>query len=301
MTTVSFVATVYNKAAFLGDLIACLKAQDGEFEREYVFVDDGSKDDSVAVLRRLTADLPNTRIIERANGGQAKATNVGLFAARHDFIKLIDADDLLHTACTQRLLKALQTTPSAPLAYVEKRAFVDGKETPDTAAAVNTSAAEFINDPLRALFKTSIANPTQLMVRRTAIERTGGAEERVAHSMEYGLMLKLARLGPFVRVPDVLSFIRIGISGNLSENQRLTLQESMRHVLTFLRDHPDVPGNLQRQAAIRIAKRNWLWQARKRGAGPLSADSLRRLEAYAPFSDPVAIIEACAKAMDDTP
>jgi hypothetical protein len=44
-----------------------------------------------------------------------------------------------------------------------------------------------------------------------------------------------------------------------------------------------------------------LWQARKRGAGPLSADSLRRLEAYAPFSDPVAIIEACAKAMDDTP
>lgn len=299
MTAVSFVATVYNKAAFLPDLIACLKAQVGAFEREHIFVDDGSKDDSVAVLTALTADLPNTRIISRANGGQAKATNVGLFAARHDFIKLIDADDLLHATCTARLLAALTRAPEAPLAYVDKLEFVDGKDQPNLNAPVAVSDDVVIPDPLNALFKISIANPTQLMVRRAAVEKTGGAEERVAHSMEYGLMLKLARLGPFVRAPDVLSFIRVGISGNLSENQRLTLQESMRHVLTFLRDHPETPRPLQRQAAIRIAKRNWLWQARKRGAGPLSPDSLRRLIAYAPFSDPVAIIDACANAMND--
>lgn len=299
MTGVSFVITVYNKAPYLADLVASLNAQRGDFEREVIFVDDGSRDNSLAVLRDLVSSAPNTTILARENGGQARATNAGLAAATLPYIKLIDADDLLHVDATARLIAALDAHPTAPMAFGDKIDFTDGDPLPDLAAPLTGALDEPMPDPLAALFRISFANPTQILLRRDAVRRSGGAEERVAHSMEYGLMLKLAPLGPFIRVNETLAFLRVGITGNLSQNKRLTLQESMRHPLTFLRDHPDTPMHLQRQAAIRIAKRAWLWRNRERGDSVLSAPSFRRAAAYWPFSDPLAIIEECAKSMDE--
>jgi glycosyltransferase involved in cell wall biosynthesis len=299
MSGVSFVITVYNKARFLPELIASLAAQQGNFAREHVFVDDGSKDDSLAVLRAHCVKLANVQIIAQPNGGQNKAANAGLRAARQTFVKLVDADDLLHARCTARLLAALHADPQAVLAHVDATHFDEGAALPDLTAPVAAAPDEKIATPLRALFKSTIANPTQLLVRRSALEQTGGAEERVWNSMEVGLMLKLARLGPFVRAPEVLSFIRTGMSDNLSANQRKLLQESMQHAALFLKDFPDTAPALQRQAAIRIAKRTWLWQLRKRGAGSLSVHSLRRLWAYSPASKPLGVIEACHAAMEE--
>ena len=44
---VSFIVTVYDKAAHLPRIIESLARQTGSFPREFIFVDDGSSDDSV--------------------------------------------------------------------------------------------------------------------------------------------------------------------------------------------------------------------------------------------------------------
>ena len=51
VTSVSYVVTIYNKTAALPFLVAGLAAQEGDFEREFIFVDDGSTDGSVPLLR----------------------------------------------------------------------------------------------------------------------------------------------------------------------------------------------------------------------------------------------------------
>src|SRR5277367_4705267 len=95
MASVSYVVTVYNKAPALSFLIAGLDAQQGDFEREFIFVDDGSTDGSLSVLRALTTGWRDVTIVEQANAGPAPALNLGLRRARGDYIKPMDADDLL--------------------------------------------------------------------------------------------------------------------------------------------------------------------------------------------------------------
>ena len=106
-TGVSFVVPVYNKAPYLPGVLDRLAAQRGDFDREYIFIDDGSTDGSRATLKERTADWPDTTIVEQANHGVAHATNRGIERARMPFIKFCDADDLLVHGATQALLDAL--------------------------------------------------------------------------------------------------------------------------------------------------------------------------------------------------
>ena len=93
MPRVSYVVTIYNKAPYLPYLIEGLANQEGEFEREHIFVNDGSTDDSLAVLRGLAAAWPGVKIIDQPNGGPSLAMNAGLRAASGDFIKPVDGDE----------------------------------------------------------------------------------------------------------------------------------------------------------------------------------------------------------------
>jgi teichuronic acid biosynthesis glycosyltransferase TuaG len=63
---------------------------------ELVIVDDGLTNDSASIINNFT----DTRIryIYQPNRGQSAASNVGFANAKGDYIKFLDADDLLHPA-----------------------------------------------------------------------------------------------------------------------------------------------------------------------------------------------------------
>ena len=92
MSGVTILCTVYNKERFLPDEIAAIWRQVPEMEREFLFVDDGSCDNSVAIVRELTRDWPNCRIVERRNGGPSASTNTGIELATGGKVILADKD-----------------------------------------------------------------------------------------------------------------------------------------------------------------------------------------------------------------
>jgi dolichol-phosphate mannosyltransferase len=64
---ISVVVPVYHNAASLPDLAARLRAMAqscAPTEFEFVFVDDGSRDESLAVLRDLSRDDPRVRVFK---------------------------------------------------------------------------------------------------------------------------------------------------------------------------------------------------------------------------------------------
>lgn len=68
---------------------------------ELIVVNDGSTDDTAAILEELSAD--NVKCVHQENGGVCRARNAGLEIAAGDYIFFLDADDELTPDCLTRL------------------------------------------------------------------------------------------------------------------------------------------------------------------------------------------------------
>jgi glycosyltransferase involved in cell wall biosynthesis len=92
---ISVVIPCYNEQDSLPELFEKLEAIRLEMkcDYEYIFVDDGSTDRTVAVLRDLRSRSPHVGVISfRRNQGKSAALNVGFHAAEGDYIVTMDAD-----------------------------------------------------------------------------------------------------------------------------------------------------------------------------------------------------------------
>jgi hypothetical protein len=77
---------------------------------EVVVVDDGSTDDSVAIIRSYGTDV---LAVCQENGGQASAFNAGFAASRGDIVCLLDSDDLFLPHKAGTVVELLSSQPEA--------------------------------------------------------------------------------------------------------------------------------------------------------------------------------------------
>ncbi|NUS74578.1 MAG: glycosyltransferase family 2 protein [Streptomyces sp.] len=102
---VSVVVPVYNPGVYIEDCIASLKRQSlPPDEYEMIFVDDGSTDSTPGRLDELAAEDPRVRVIHQENSGwSGKPRNVGIEAARGEFVMFVDNDDYLGDEALERM------------------------------------------------------------------------------------------------------------------------------------------------------------------------------------------------------
>ncbi|MBK3645455.1 glycosyltransferase [Streptomyces sp. MBT33] len=102
---VSVVIPVYNPGVYIEDCIASLLRQSlPDDEYEAIFVDDGSTDETPERLDRLAAEYPHMHVIhQEGSGWSGKPRNVGMAAAKGEFIQFVDNDDWLGDEALERM------------------------------------------------------------------------------------------------------------------------------------------------------------------------------------------------------
>lgn len=100
----SVVLAAYNEERVIGRTIRTVLASDYPIA-EVVVVDDGSSDDTSAVVQELAADDHRVRLIRQANTGKAGALNHGVAAAVGEVVVTLDADTIITPTTIGRLVR----------------------------------------------------------------------------------------------------------------------------------------------------------------------------------------------------
>lgn len=115
MVKASVVIPTYNAEVYIKSTIESVLNQTHQ-DLECIVVDDGSTDATLAVLRGISDN--RVKVITQENsGGPARPRNVGLAAARGEYIFLLDADDIMLPEKIEISVSTLDRNPDADLLF----------------------------------------------------------------------------------------------------------------------------------------------------------------------------------------
>jgi glycosyltransferase involved in cell wall biosynthesis len=102
---VTVVIPVYNPGPYIGDCIRSMLGQSlPAAEYEVVFVDDGSTDDTPALLDKIAAEHTNIHVVHEQNSGwSGRPRNVGIDCSQGEYVMFVDHDDSLGVQALERM------------------------------------------------------------------------------------------------------------------------------------------------------------------------------------------------------
>ncbi len=231
---VSIIIPNYNYGRFLAQTIHSALGQSYS-NTEVIVIDDGSTDDSEAVLRGFGNRI---RWFRGHRKGVSTARNLGVQESRGQFVAFLDADDVWLPAKLTRQVRRILDDPEIGLVHcgVEEidsagtslRTFIDGME--------GWVAKEML------LFKRSVIiglGSTGLLPRST-FEAVGGFDERLSTSADWELSYRVARRQRVGFVPEALVQYRIHNSNMHAKIEIMEHDVLVGYAKAFNTDDPEL-------------------------------------------------------------
>ena len=229
MPEVSVIIPNYNHTRFVTAAIDSVLQQSYR-DVEIIVVDDGSTDDSAAVIARYGARV---RYIYQQNQGLGAARNTGIKAAAGRFVGLLDADDAWLPSYLAHMMTLVARHPDAAVYYANARYMdVNGVEMPGLVTGATVAPDQVYAQLLRANFLI----PSTILLRRDVVMAAGLFEQqdRAMHGCEdWDLWLRLAPHHRFVGAYTPLVRYRVhggSLSAGVDKMQRAARAVVEKHV-----------------------------------------------------------------------
>lgn len=214
---VSIVIPCYNAEPWVGAAIESALGQTWP-EIEIIAIDDGSRDASLAQIRRFEG--PRVRVLDQENLGASAARNAGVRAASGAFIQFLDADDLLTPDKIARQMDLLNRSGDRAIATARW-----GRFEKDPFSAKVSANAMFQNlSPIDfLLLHTSgglMMHPAAWLIPAELARQAGPWDESLSlnDDGEYFARVVLASR-TLVHAPDSLTLYRSGVPRSLSSRR----------------------------------------------------------------------------------
>lgn len=254
---VSILVPCYNAAPYLRATLESALAQDGGDAPEIIVVDDGSRDDSLAIARGFEAR--GVRVIAQPNCGAAAARNAAFAASSGQFIQFLDADDLLAPGKIAAQLARAAREPAG--------------------TALTARWGRFHDDPARAAFPDDnplfadlaprdylrrygshdcMMHPAAWLLPRAIVASAGPWDERLSLNDDGEFFARAVAAATRVAYcADAVSLYRSGLPASLSAQRSRRHLESAHLALQLIVDEMTLldDGPAMRRASADLAQR----------------------------------------------
>jgi glycosyltransferase involved in cell wall biosynthesis len=194
----SIIVPTYNRAALIPDTLRSLQQQTAD-NYEIIIVDDGSTDNTEAVVEPYTKDARVT-YYRKNNAERGAARNYGVTVAKGDYVNFFDSDDLALPNHINEATKAVYSLQNPEVFHLSYQ-------------WVDTKGNIFAKCPLGGqvntdLFRQNVLSCNGVFIRKDVANRHKFSEVRIlSGSEDWELWMRLAANYPFHSVPVITSSI----------------------------------------------------------------------------------------------
>ncbi|MBB4370018.1 glycosyltransferase involved in cell wall biosynthesis [Bradyrhizobium sp. cir1] len=210
--SVSVVIPAKNVAAYVGETLASALTQTEV--TEVIVVDDGSIDETVAIIRAIRD--PRLRLMSNDSSGVSAARNLGARHAGGDWLLFLDADDRLRPGAVAALLATARDAPRAVLVYgdyntidsegrqIGRRDLLKGRRKPSGDVLARLAGGNFI------------VNGGIALARAEAFRAIGGFDTSLRYCEDWHCWCRLAAIGEFEFAPKLLLDYRLHTANTMN-------------------------------------------------------------------------------------
>jgi glycosyltransferase involved in cell wall biosynthesis len=281
---VTVVVPTFNRARQLPGAIESVLAQSHR-ELEVIVIDDGSTDDTAAIVAALRQRDSRITYLSQPNGGVAAARNRGLERAQGDLIAFLDSDDRWSTDKLRLQLACLARVPEAGMIWTNMTGvdpagtvipelslqdilpFRFGLEELFTSSIPLSELAGiprqwgdgvlYVGDIYDKMILGNLVLPSSVLMTRERLQRVGSFDQSLEVAGEdFDFFLRVCREGvvAFCDVPTVL--YRVGDADQLTHRSRSVYMarnyiRTLERFSALDRDRLDVPASALRTARAR--------------------------------------------------
>ncbi len=267
---VSVVMTCFNEGRWIGAAVRSVLDQTrGDLVEDIVIADDGSDDETLAVLGEIEGWDRRIRVIYGPGGaGLSAQRNLAIGETSAPLIAILDGDDLWAPDKLERQTPAF-ADDEVGLCYADFSHFA-GEDlatarragVKDITAASDLTQAYFLNDPPII--------PSTILLRRTALEAAGGFDATVRVFEDTDLFIRLSRVCRFALADAPLLLKRYRTSSITGGRK----DQMAHHALVAYRAAAEEPRLLP------LVPRRLAERARKLGNQHFLMDDLKRSTAF---------------------
>lgn len=209
----SIVIPLYNKQKSIVKTIQSVLMQTYP-HYEIIIVDDGSTDNSVNQVKKLTDS--RIRLIQKHNAGVSSARNRGIQEAKYEYIALLDGDDVWDKHYLEEQVKLIHDFPDAKMWGVNYADICDGNVFP-YCQGVASDFRGYVNNYFGTthgdLFWTSA-----IVLKKDITECTDLFDERMAYSEDMDLWYRIILHSKVVFYNKVLAYYNKDAENRAEQN-----------------------------------------------------------------------------------
>ncbi|MBS3963221.1 MAG: glycosyltransferase [Methylomonas sp.] len=254
---ISVIMPCYNAANVIEKTVANLFKQTLK-DFELIIIDDGSTDNSIHILKKISKTYPSVIIFQQHNQGPGSARNRGIKTASGKFIAFLDADDSWEPAFLYKLHSALSNSPDCVLAYCGWQNI--GLEPNQCKPYI---PPDYEQSNKLALLLDNCPWPIHAaLTYKTSIEKVGGFSEKWLTAEDFDMWLRITIFEKIVRVPEVLAYYHHQEQTNQISKLRLRAILNHWEVQTaFINNFGDASKTLTKKKANEIINNRLLHSA----------------------------------------
>jgi len=281
---ISVIIPVYNAARFVTEAVSSALAQPET--AEVLLIEDGSKDESLAICETLAREHDRVKLIthpEHKNLGAGASRNAGIQAATSDYIAFLDADDTYLPGRFARTRTVINAHEDADGVYETigaqyedsslKEAHLRRMGTEDTGINIDLPPDSLFR--ALATGKHGHISLVGLVVAKRALSSEFRFDTTLKQCQDSDWILRIARS---VRLYGTGSNLPVAIRRVHGANRTLSLSESIYYQRAWLRKciKQQFFGSNDKYANAYIVARyvSWSWRGALRRLGPVSQPAI---------------------------